>query len=284
MTWTWKIFRWPLLPVWLSRTEKVDLAVIGLTLTLFIVAAILHARGRDRPILRRTSQALSLVLLGLLFPLCLCVTKGVGVSAQKLLAGDFLVALSFLWLPLLVLGFVAFLGRRFYCHWICPLGFAQDMTGKIHGFKRTRLNERTRRAADLSILITALLGTVLIAWIQRPAPLVAGAGALLGVVLLVVSIFLLVRPQYERRFRRLKYFLVAPWVALAFYVFLVGLNSASGPWCVIANANLRYSAIIPFVGILVAATVIPRAWCRYVCPDGGLLQLLRGRPRQDALD
>jgi polyferredoxin len=282
--WTWKIFNRPLFGVQLSETENVDLALIWLALALFTCAAVLYARGRRSPILRRTTQTLSLVLLGLLFPLCLCVTKGVGVTAQKLLAGEFLEALAFLWLPLLVLGFVAFLGRRFYCNWICPLGFAQDMTGKIYRYKRPRLSSRTLRTVDLSILVVSLLGTALIMWLFRPVPPILGAGALLGVVVLVVSIILIVRPDSESSLRSLKYFLVAAWIALAFYVFFVGLDSASGPWCVIANANLGYAAVIPFVGILVASAVMPRSWCRYICPDGGLLQLIRGKPRQDALD
>lgn len=33
------------------------------------------------------------------------------------------------------------------------------------------------------------------------------------------------------------------------------------------------SAIIPFSCILLASMIVPRSWCRYVCPDGGLFQL-----------
>jgi polyferredoxin len=283
-TWTWKIFDRPLLGVRLSETEGVDLALLGLATALFVAAAVLYARGRNRPALRRITQTLSLVILGLLFPLCLCITKGVGVTVQKLTAAEFLASLAYLWLPLLVIVFVAFLGRGLYCNWICPLGFVQDMAGKFHSFKNLRLSDRALRIVDLSALVVALLGTAVIMWLFRPAPLIVGAGAVLGIVLLSVCLVLLLHPPIKARFRNLKYLIMATWVAYAFHVFFLGIDSASGPWCVIANANLGYAALIPFAGILVAATVIPRAWCRYVCPDGALLQLLRGKPRHDALD
>jgi polyferredoxin len=283
-TFTWKIFSRPLLGVRLSETEGVDLALLGLSLALFMAAAVLYARGRHRPALRRVTQTLSLVLLGLLFPLCLCVTKGVGVTVQKLTAGEFLVSLSYLWLPLLVIGFVVFLGRGLYCNWICPLGFVQDMVGKIHSFKKARLSDRALRVVDLAALIVALLGSAAIMWLFRPTPFIVGAGAVLGLVVLTVCLVVFLRPTLKARFARLSYFIMATWIAYAFYVFFSGMDSASGPWCVIANANLGYAALIPFAGIIVAAAVIPRAWCRYVCPDGALLQLLRGKPRQDALD
>jgi hypothetical protein len=45
-------------------------------------------------------------------------------------------------------------------------------------------------------------------------------------------------------------------------------------WCVSGQANLRYSADISFLPVILSAIVVHWALCKYVCPDGGLLRLI----------
>lgn len=182
---------------------------------------------------------------------------------------NLLLAAGYLWFPLVVSFFVFFFGRRLYCHWICPLGFIQDLTGKVDGYRRKKVKGKKLKLIDFSVL--TLLGIVMvwIAWTWRPSILIMGAGGWLGLSLIVVLIFVLFYAEKESRFRKLKYVFLVGWLGLA----ITG-HKVAGPWCVIGKANLAYSAIIPFASVFFGSMVVRRSWCKYVCPDGGLLQLL----------
>lgn len=107
-----------------------------------------------------------------------------------------------------------------------------------------------------------------------------GSWSWLGLLTVLISIVIVSYSSKQHQFYKLQYLVLIGWATLTIAGFIV-----PGPWCVPAQAILKYSAIISFVCVLLSSMVVPRAWCRYICPDGGLLRLLgRGEkpsPGQD---
>ena len=106
------------------------------------------------------------------------------------------------------ISFVLFAGRRLFCYWACPLGFLQDLTGKAN------LCQRNRKWG-LVLLVILLIVIGLIAVLTHPTVFIKGAGAWLGLFLIIISIFVLTYLGRESRFRKLKYFILGCWAFLA---------------------------------------------------------------------
>lgn len=261
----WKMFR-ENIPTLVSKGEiGVEFVLIPIFVVLCIATAFLILKGYTKA--RRVIQSLSLLILGFVFIQCLCITKQVVWGIKDLFKGNISLALAIAWFPLIIAIFVLFLGRRFYCSWMCPVGFLQDLTAKAN------IRKRSKRLRQV-ILVVLLIAIGLIMWITRPSPVLMGAGAWLGLLTIIVSILAISYPQKERYFGKLKYAILVGWAVLGTVMFV------PGPWCVPAQAILKYSASISFVCVLLASMVVPRAWCRYICPDGGLLQLVSRKVRR----
>ena len=54
-------------------------------------------------------------------------------------------------------------------------------------------------------------------------------------------------------------------------------NKTSGPWCVAGVANFANPILLTFVVLMATSIVMPRAWCKFVCPNRGLFELLCGK-------
>lgn len=270
----WKIFTKPIVPIVLSKSVSLDLVFILAVLLLcaFTAFLIMHLKTK-KTIFRRFTQVSALLIFGLFFSQCMCMAKSLTVATEKITLG--LVALMFfyLWLPLIILGFVIVYSRQFYCYWLCPLGLVQDVSGKVEDVKKRMFKKEILKYMDIGIISISLIIYVILAWIFMPSPLLFGSGAALGLILLLVIPILTFKPDLEKKFRNLKYIILVLWVVLAFYLTSINLK-ASGPWCVLGVANYTYPAIFPFIAIIIGAMVLPRAWCRFLCPDGALFQLV----------
>ena len=260
----WKIFKVNIPTLVSDGKFGAAFTLIPIFLVLCIAVAFLILKGHTKA--RQIIQSLSLLILGIIFLQCLCIAKQVVWGVKNLLNADIPSSLAQGWFPLIIIIFVLFLGRKFYCWWICPIGFLQELTEKANLVNKGK----TLRQA---ILVISVIVIGVIMWIARPSPAIMGAGAWLGLLTLIISIAAVSYPNKERQIRKLKYLILLGWAALAITAFV------PGPWCVVAQAILGYSASISFLCVLLASMVVPRAWCRYICPDGGLLQLL-GRKKK----
>jgi hypothetical protein len=106
-----------------------------------------------------------------------------------------------------------------------------------------------------------------IAW-NRPYQPIRDAGFLLAGAMVILAIFSLLYPKQKRLLGYFRY------LALIFWIGINVKHKVSGPWCTIAVANIHYPVIVEFLCVLFTSLVIPRAWCKYTCPDGGFFELI----------
>lgn len=262
----WKIFKVPIPKLLSMELAGWEFMIIPIVILIYIGAAFFLARARQKTHLRRIIQIASLLVFGLVFTQCLCIVKMLVWTLNNSWQQKFLLALAYLWLPALNIGFVLYFGRYFYCYCICPVGFLQDITGKCN------LGKNKTLGLAFLLVLAAVMGVI--GWMKHPAPFIYGAGAWLGFLLIVVSILVILYPGTKKGFRRLKYVILPAWAVLAFTAYKV-----PGPWCVPAQAILSYSALLSFLCVLLVSAVLPRGWCNYICPDGALLQLISKKPR-----
>jgi len=155
--------------------------------------------------------------------------------------------------PLLVLGLIFITAStvgRVFCGWACPLGMVQDFLSYLP-FKKERLSASTTntlRDVKWAIIAFSFLTAALIGFRR------SGSNELsLGV------------------FTDSPFSVISPSATLFTYI----------PWMVLWKSNVISSAgmvgwlkFVILIGSLVPAIYIPRFFCRFLCPLGGLMEPL----------
>lgn len=147
-----------------------------------------------------------------------------------------------LWYAIPIIVLTIFLGR-FYCGWICPLGSLQDWTASLRKstVKRDMEINRHRPIYRLKYLI-------LIAFLIMAIFGVLQIGLLDPIVLLTRAVTTSVFPSIDRG---------------TGWLFVTG-----------REFDLGWIAVTLLLAILIASYVMPRLWCKLLCPLGALLGLL----------
>lgn len=168
-------------------------------------------------------------------------------------------------LSLFVLVATALFGR-FFCGWICPLGTIHHAAGWLAFRKRPAPTEKPWHGVKYLLLLGVLGASVFgLQWV----------GVLDPLTLLVRSLALSAQPSFER---------VVDGAASAAYGSGWGWLSATADGALgILKATILCFAPprfeqglllgILFLGLLALNWVVPRFWCRYLCPLGALLGL-----------
>ena len=153
-----------------------------------------------------------------------------------------------------------FVFGRVFCGWICPLGFIQEWLRKIKVLKN-----------NFIVLLIFLTVVTFFMFYFKPVNFffVQNIASLLGLLLILLCFPAILNPSLDKRLKKIKYFSLAIWTTLT----VLGVFITS-PWCSIYGNEIDYSSLISFVAVMLAGTVISMAWCRYVCPLGGLFALL----------
>jgi len=158
--------------------------------------------------------------------------------------------------PLFVLGLVyltAITVGRVFCGWACPMGMVQDFLSYLP-FKKERLSQSTTnslRDIKWAVVAFSVLFSTLVAY-RRTATLLEPATPL-GVF--SDSPFSVLSPSGTL-------FTYIPWMVMWKYNVLATVGMIG--W-------LKFAIL---VGVLVPSIYVPRFFCRFLCPLGGLMEPL----------
>lgn len=160
----------------------------------------------------------------------------------------------FPWLPLASIILFGVLSGRVLCGWICPLGFIQDILA-ISKVKRIEVSSKTHRGL-VGIKYVILTLTLLIS----------------------ISFSLAQFSETGRTYREmLGIFAQAPFTSLSpSDTLLATLPRLLSDIALSIYSGFNYSLIKPLlitriiilIAVLALAIYVPRAWCRYLCPQG----------------
>ena len=258
-----KIFQRPLISV---AGSWVDAFPLMLLFVFLFLAALSLWRFERRQLARRLIQLASAFVFILLIHRCLCVIRGWAFGIQEI-GRDDLFAFAQLCMFVPIVAFTLSLGRIF-CGWVCPLGFLQELTGKI-GTVKNKLEDLRRKKLFDYVFLSITAGCILVLFfIIRPSTdfLTENVAALWGFGLLIILFFAVTRHNWALGLRRLKWVSLFLWVSLAVIgVFL------TNPWCVLFGNELDYSSLLALFAVMGTSVVMTLAWCRYLCPLGALL-------------
>jgi polyferredoxin len=147
-----------------------------------------------------------------------------------------------LWWAIPVIILTIFLGR-FYCGWICPLGTLQDLAA---WFRKSTLKEDMEVNRYRSIYRLKYL--ILIAFLVASVFGVMQIGLIDPIVLLTRAVTTSIMPAAD--------------------------HGTGTIFLSLREFRLGWVANLLLIGILVAAVLRPRLWCKLLCPLGALLGLL----------
>jgi polyferredoxin len=218
---------------------------------------------------RRGTQIIMSFIFIFFLHRCLCAFRGSAWGFQTLGHND-LIAFSYLCPFILMIAF-AFTFGRVFCGWLCPMSLIQDILGIVARMRRNLARARVRLLSGYIMLLGAAIWIGWVAYRVKPRTqfLPENSAEILGILLLLISAYALLREPRDASIKRSRYVIVSVWLA----VVTIGIF-VTNPWCVLYGNEEDYSAIVSLVALVTVGLVIPFAWCRYICPLGTVLGLI----------
>ncbi|MFH1853894.1 MAG: 4Fe-4S binding protein [Candidatus Omnitrophota bacterium] len=251
----WKFIERPLIPI---QNSWVDAAPFATLLLLFGAVIFIILKLRKRQVARRIVQLTALITFTFTFHRCFCTVRGWVFGINEIGKDNLSVFQNMcIFVPIMASLFVF---GRIFCGWICPLGFMQEGLRKLRIFKN-------------KIFALLLFLLIIIFMIFRFKPVnfffVQNIASMLGLVLIILCFPAVLNPKTDKRLKKIKYLVLTLWTTLI----VLGVFITS-PWCSIYGNEIDYSSLVGFVAVIFAGSVISMAWCRYICPLGGLFAIL----------
>jgi len=179
----------------------------------------------------------------------------------------------FPWLPIGIMFVVGALLGRFMCGWICPVGFLQDVITGIKGrvdSVQTRTHDYWIRLkyvlVGITFLISGTLGLALYYGVGSDYQQSLGTDFASG-------LFIAITPD-GTLFGTLPLILAHSWRFLGTAQVSDFSAASLGSWLGGISA-LTWINILILIGFIYAAWRIPRFWCRYICPVGGIMAVFQ---------
>jgi polyferredoxin len=274
---SWKLFRGNLAPLYESYIE------LAAFLAILLLAAAATAVRTRRQTVRRLVQAASLLVFFFVVSSCLGVFGLIRNFYFGLteLGKDDLRAFYYMGLASVVYG-LAFATGPIFCGWICPTGTLQEWLGALAKAGARSQESGVRRAADgrqptghlrrrvvvvgLTVALFAAFMVVVGRVFSSRRPMLEDSAVLWAGALIVISLFVVIRPDTDRALKGLRYLSLA--LIIAFCV--AGVTVTSPVHFVFTNVH-DWASLLSTVAIMGAALLVNRSWCRYLCPLGALL-------------
>jgi polyferredoxin len=263
-----KIFDVPFLSLDSTSVEMASL--LFLFLVVLVIGTVTGAWPRQRQRIRRVVQAVSFVVFYYIVYSCLGVFGMIRNGLYGLTLVGSAYTESFYWLALPVLAIaVTLLHGPVFCGWICPTGSLQDVSGWL----RKRLPRRLGGLSRLEIVALALVCAGFIAlliWVGVKKKLFIEDSSLhWAAMLLLLCCLVLAGVIDDVPSRKLRAFSL-----LAIVLTVVSHSVVTSPMHFAFTARDDPASALSTLVILVAGTLVLRAWCRYLCPWGHVLGFL----------
>lgn len=255
----------PLIPIqdsWVDATPFIALILL-LGISIFIIL-----KFRKKQLARHIVQSASLILFAFTFHRCFCAIRGWFFGLSEIGRDNLSVFQNTcIFIPIIA---SLFIFGRIFCGWICPLGFIQETVRDGHG-RPLRDGAKDGRGRPLQILILFIAIIIFLIYRFRPVNffVIQNTASIFGLLLLFICFFSILNPANDIKLKKLKYFFLVIWILSI----LLGIFVTS-PWCAIYGNEIDYSSLVGFISVLFAGLIISMAWCRYMCPLGGLFALL----------
>lgn len=221
------------------------------------------ARSPESEKWRYLVRILSTFVFVILIFYCMCLLRTTVYGIAQIGWND-IFAFANLFLFVIIAGFTLLMGR-FFCGWVCPFGFFQEITSRGSSLLKTKKLKFmwwavTALAAIWYFVVFLTPGTDFIA---------ENVMAFWAAGLIIIVFFLLVKPDLEVPLLKIRV------LSVIFYILASGLFSFfSELWCPIYGGEVDYAATFGFFVVLLLSPVISLVWCRYLCPTGIFLSFL----------
>jgi len=263
-----KVIERALLPL---GNTALDLTPFLMMAGLSVVAAFLMRwKFPHRQWARRLVQTISAVALVLGVHPCACMSRDIILGANAM-GRDDLGAFKYLIVFATVAAFTMLFGRIF-CGWLCPLGFAQELLGKLTSWARGEKEKPAFIYAKYGLGVLFLGVLFYSSYVTKPATFsfIEHAMVFYTIGLSLIALTVLTDHSKDWFFKsRVRYAILIS----IFAVFIYGVY-ANGPFCVFFTAYVEWASLISCFGVLLLSIVLMNAWCRYMCPEGAMLGLL----------
>ena len=257
-----KIFELPLIKL---GEAAIDLAPMIMLVILFIGAVSAMVFPSKKKKWRQLIQGLSLFMFVFAAHQTMCVLRTWIFGFEAIGIND-TIAFGLLHIAVTLL-FMALIAGAAFCGWICPVGTIQDIIGYFSFRGKKYFPSRTVYGFDMSLSVLSIIVLCWLSYVYAPSDfffsenisVLFTLGGLVGIP------FVMAMPWLDSKLRWFRYISLFGRIA----IILIGIH-VTNPGCTVFETEIDYSANISFLGVILIAVIVSRAYCRYICPFGAV--------------